>query len=132
MTRTLKYSTWEKVRHDVFSCIAKYQVLVAFFSTEAPQSLNTPLPARAPEDVFNRLSTLLKITYSARIDVWSLGCLVRLHKSALCYRPDVQKVYELATSRPLIGYVREELKALNELTSLLGPIPQEWVGSLGT
>ena len=42
-----------------------------------------------------------------------------------------EKVYELATSRPLIGYAREELKALNELTSLFGPIPQEWVGSLG-
>ncbi|CAG7563782.1 unnamed protein product [Fusarium equiseti] len=41
----------------------------AFFSNNAPSTLNTPLPVRAPEIVFeDRLDR--------RVDVWSAGCLV--------------------------------------------------------
>ena len=53
---------------------------VAFFSSEAPENLHTPLQVRAPEVLFNDLSTLLRIEYGPRVDVWSIGCLVRLHE----------------------------------------------------
>lgn len=44
----------------------------AFFSNNAPNTLNTPLPVRAPEIVFgDRLDR--------RVDVWSAGCLVNTH-----------------------------------------------------
>jgi len=53
---------------------------VAFFSSEAPKDVHTPLQVRAPEVLFNNLSTLLRIECGPRIDVWSVGCLVRLHE----------------------------------------------------
>jgi len=49
---------------------------VAFFSGEVPPNLHTPLQVRAPEVIFNDLSTLLKVEYGTRVDVWSIGCLV--------------------------------------------------------
>ena len=52
---------------------------VAFFSSEAPQNPHTLLQMR-PEVLFNDLSTLLRIEYGPRVDVWSIGCLVRLHE----------------------------------------------------
>jgi len=87
----------------------------AFFSTEVPQILHTPLQVRAPEVMFNHLSTLLKVEIGTRIDVWSVGCLI----------------YELATSCPPTGSAHDEVKALRELTTLLGPLPEAWRGSLG-
>ena len=44
----------------------------AFFSDNAPSTLHTPLPVRAPEVVFgDRLDR--------RVDLWSAGCLVNTH-----------------------------------------------------
>lgn len=44
----------------------------AFFNENAPSTLHTPLPVRAPEDVFgDRLDR--------RVDLWSAGCLVNTH-----------------------------------------------------
>ena len=43
------------------------------------------------------------------------------------------QIYELATSSSLVDcYVSGEASALRELTTLLGPLPQEWINSLGT
>lgn len=42
-----------------------------------------------------------------------------------------KQIYELATSSSLLGDAHDEASALHELMTLLGPLPQEWVGSLG-
>ena len=43
------------------------------------------------------------------------------------------QIYELATSSSLVDcYVSGEASTLRELTTLLGPLPQEWINSLGT
>ena len=67
--------------------------------------------------------------------VWMFGrwgdlCGPRTLRCLIVLTP-FEKVFELATSHPLIGYAHEELNALHELTSSPGPIPQEWVSSLG-
>ena len=50
----------------------------AFASAQPPGGLRTPLAVRAPETIFNDLSTLFKIKYGQQIDIWSIGCLVCL------------------------------------------------------
>ncbi|KAF9780552.1 kinase-like domain-containing protein, partial [Thelephora terrestris] len=85
----------------------------AFFTAEEPRDLHSPLQVRPPEALVNHLSMLPKIKYDTRIDVWSIGCLI----------------YELATSYSLVGgaYHSDEARVLRELTTLLGPLPQEWI-----
>ena len=44
----------------------------------------------------------------------------------------LQKIYEMATSDSLIdSYAIDELAALRNLTAVLGPLPEEWISSLG-
>jgi len=107
---------------DLADCVEQDDIHVkivdlgeAFFSTDVPQRLNTALQVRAPEGIFNHLSTLSNIKYNSRVDVWSMGCLI----------------YELATSNSLLGEASDEASALHELANLLGPFPQEWIDSLG-
>ena len=99
-----------------------------------PPRLHAPLEVRAPEILFNHLSPLLKVEVGARIDVWSMGCLVRPQEINLRCKTDAKKkIYELATSLPLIGwYPSDEAMALRKLTNILGPLPEEWIASLGT
>jgi len=88
----------------------------AFFSAEVPRDLRSPLQVQPPEALLNRLLMQPQITYSTRIDVWSIGCLI----------------YELATSSSLVDcYAPGEASVLCELMTLLGPLPQEWIDSLG-
>lgn len=51
---------------------SKHQYPVAFFSTEAPQNLCSPLQVRAPEALSNHLSTLRKIEFGPQTNVWSM------------------------------------------------------------
>ena len=53
-------------------------------------------------------------------------------KSMQRYVADAPKIYELATSRTMTGFARNEGGALHEPTTLLGPLPSEWINSLGT
>jgi len=47
-------------------------------------------------------------------------------------RLTLRKIYEIATSGSLMSwYPHDEVAALRELTGVLGPLPQEWVHSLG-
>ena len=47
-------------------------------------------------------------------------------------RLTVRKFYNLATTNPLMsGYAHDEEAALSDLTAVLGPLPKEWVDSLG-
>lgn len=87
----------------------------AFFSAEVPHDLHSPIQIRPPEAILNCLLEVPRIRYDSRIDVWSIGCLI----------------YELATSTSLIGYAYDDARALRELSILLGPLPQEWLGFLG-
>lgn len=75
---------------------------------------------------------LPKIRYDTRIDVWSIGCLVRPIDQRGVMSLTLKQIYELATSSSLVGGVYDEAMALDELTTLLGPLPQEWIDSLGT
>jgi len=44
-----------------------------------------------------------------------------------------RKIYYIAMSRSLMSWFAfEEKAALDELTAALGPLPEEWVHSLGT
>ena len=53
-------------------------------------------------------------------------------KSTQRYKADIPKIYELATSRSMTGLAQDEKEVLDELTTLLGPLPGEWIDSLGT
>ena len=53
-------------------------------------------------------------------------------KSTQRCKADVSKIYELATSGSVTGLAQGEKEALDELTTLLGPLPREWIDSLGT
>jgi len=47
-------------------------------------------------------------------------------------RLTLRKIYELATSGPLMGWSAfNEMAALRQLAATLGPLPEEWVVSLG-
>ena len=49
--------------------VPKHSDPVAFFSAEAPQTLHAPLAVRAPEAMFNHLSTQSKIEIGPWVDV---------------------------------------------------------------
>jgi len=88
----------------------------AFFITEVPQELYTPLAVQAPEMLLRSLPTPLDLGIGPQIDVWSMGCLI----------------YELAARKSMSGFAQNAEEALEELTTLLGPLPREWINSLGT
>ncbi|TDL18347.1 kinase-like protein [Rickenella mellea] len=51
----------------------------AFLADNRPKEIHTPLFVRAPELIFNALSSgTVELDWGPKIDVWSLGCLVRL------------------------------------------------------
>ena len=57
------------------------------------------------------------------------GFLVGQHNGVIL---TLREIYELATSKSLMSwYARDEAAALRELTAVLGPLPEEWVDSLG-
>jgi len=60
--------------------LSNVDVQIAFFRAEASQNLRMPLQVRAPEAMFNHLSTLLRVEFGTQVDVWSVGCLVRFHE----------------------------------------------------
>lgn len=80
--------------------------LVAFFASDPPPNIVTPLGLRAPE-------LILGCSYHSSIDIWSFGCLV----------------FEFLTGRPLFaipGYGNDrddDDEHLLQLTYILGQIP---------
>ena len=56
----------------------------AFLHTEIPDTLHTPLVVRAPEVIF-------KDRLDYRVDLWSMGCMVRphFHASGLLKRKEI-------------------------------------------
>jgi len=82
--------------------------------------------------MFNEFPTPLKVEFGRPVDIWSMGCLVGLRDEQYGTMLTYRKLYELATSMPLISWgTLDGMEALHELTAILGPLPEEWVCSLG-